>query len=392
MGQRLEYLVRDADREQDNEALCRLSLRTPMESQVTVAIDRSPEFFSFYDLHGMFNVEFPEELQNDTELARKINSYTCTVAMHEGRLVGTLAIAHRHVLFNGEPLVMAYPMDARVDPDYQHKGVLRSIGMYLPQAYPEVEIDCIMGVILRGNRKAQGASQQTVPQHFIGRPAGWFNLVQFSMYWPYRERKGLKIEQATEDDLDEIAQLLTEFYSDHNFAPRMDRAWLDDMLQRSKGYSVSDISLVRENGRIAALVGLWDQNPIRRMVVLRNTWPIRLGIFAARLLHLLIPSPVPPRTGKPMRSLFIKHIAHRPGHEQTLREMLKVLLNRTRRGRNHHFVWGSFYESSPLLPLFKGFSATRSYSQAVYAPWNSGWDATPEQVSAKPIYIDFSMV
>lgn len=391
MGEKLRYEVREADRHLDNEALCRLSLRTPMVSELQVAIDRSPDFFSFYDLHGTYGAEVPRELRDSGE-AQKLNVYTCTVALHEGKVVGALAASHRHVLYNGQHLDLAWPMDARVDPDFQHKGVLTAIASKMPELYPEVQLDCVMSVILRGNQRAKNASTEAAPQHFIGRPAGLFHLVQFSMYRPYRERKGLRVEQARPEDLDEILEVLADFYRDHNFAPRMDRAWLDELFRVSKGYSIADLSVVRDDGRIVAVLGLWDQREIRRMIMVKNPWVVGLGIFVAKGLHLVMPSPRPPRKGEPLSSLYIKHIACRPGHEQTLRDLMKVLLNRVRRGRQHHFVWGAFFQNSPLLPLWKGFSATRSYSEVVFAPWNTGWDASPEEIASKPVYLDFSMV
>ena len=391
MGERLHYEIREADRVADNEGLCRLSMRTPMLSDIDVAIDRSPDFFAFYDLHGRYGKDVPMAERQSGE-AQKQNGYTCTVALHEGRIVGALAASHRHVLYDGKPFNLAYPMDARVDPDYQRKGVLTAIGLKMPELYPEVNLDAVVVVILKGNTRAKAASTDAVPEYFVGRPCGAFHLVQFSMYRPYKNPKGLVVEQATPADVDEMLALLTAFYQGHNFQPVFDRAYFDELLRVSKGYTLGDISLVRENGRIVALLGLWDQSPIRRMIMLRNTWPVRLGLAAARGLHVVMPSPRPPRVGQPLASLFIKHVAYAPGHEQTLRGLLKVALNRARKGRKHHFVWGAFFQNSPLLPLFKGFQATRSVSEVSFAPWNTGWDATPEEIAAKPVYLDYSTV
>ncbi|MBM4395596.1 MAG: hypothetical protein FJ087_07895 [Deltaproteobacteria bacterium] len=391
MGERLRYDVRIADRRLDNDALCSLSLRTPMVSDIQVAIDRSPDFFAFYDLHGTFAADVTQG-QRDSGEAQAMDTYTATVALHEGRVVGVLAAAHRHVLYDGRLIDLAWPMDARVEPEYQRKGVLSAIAANLPGLYPELRLDCIMGVVLRGNVRALNASREAAPEHFVGRPAGAFHLVQFMMYRPYRERRGLVVETARPEDLDEVTDLLARFHEGHNFQPRMDRAWMDELLRRTPDYSVSDLSLVREGGRIVAAVGLWDQGAIRRLIMQRNPWKVRLGLLAAGAIHLVLPSPPPPRVGEPLRSLYLKHVACAPGHEGTLCDLMRVVLNRARRGRRHHFVWGAFYQSSPLLPLWKGFSATRSYSQVVYAPWNTGWDATPEQVGARPMYLDFSMV
>ncbi|MEE8408880.1 MAG: GNAT family N-acetyltransferase, partial [Myxococcota bacterium] len=315
----------------------------------------------------------------------------CAVAEHEGRLVGTVALALRTVRQGGRTIWMAYPMDARVDPAYQHKGVFKAVWGYLRQALGDLPIDAMMGFILHGNRRAVGAARQMFPGVTV-REAADFHLVHFSMYWPYREPKGLEVGPATDDDRDAVVDLLEVTYRNHSFVPVMNRVWLDRQLERSTGYSMSNIHVVREGEGIVALLGLWDQSAIRRLIVLRNPLTVRLGIAAAHLLHLFIPSPPPPRIDEPLQALYIKHVACLPGYEEPLRGMMRIVLNRVRRQKKYALVWGAFYHNDPYLKFWKDFATTESLSRMYYVPGNTDWDVPPEPLCATPAYADFSMV
>jgi GNAT superfamily N-acetyltransferase len=381
MVERIDYDVRIA-RRSDNEALCALAATAAMQSDVTVSADRSPDFFAFYDQYG-------EML--GTAAASERDGYVCCLAVHDGRVVGTVGAAFRTVRQGGATIRIAYPMDARVIPDYQHRGVFKALWSFLRAEIDAARVDAMVGLVLRGNSRARRAARQIFPAGML-REAGDFHLVHFSMYWPYRERTGLEVETATEEDLDEVAARLETAYADHSFAPRMSRAWLDAVITRSPGFDPSQIHLVRDAGAIVALVGLWDQSQVRRLVVHRNPLHVKLGIAASHVLHAFVDSPPPPRTGEPLASCYVKQIACVPGAEETLRDLMRVLLNRIRRARRHSLVWGAFHQSDPLLGLWRGFAATRSYSRMVYVPGATGWDVPPDELSRSPAYADFSMV
>lgn len=381
MTGRINYEIRVA-RRADNEALCAVAAAAAMQSDITVSADRSPDFFAFYDQYGGML---------EPASSRDRDGYICLLAAHGDLVVGTAGAAFRTLRQGGETIRIAYPMDARVHPDYQRKGVFKALWPPLRSEIDAAGVDAIVGFVLHGNERAHRSVLQMFPTGTL-RQAGSFQLLHFSMYWPYREPRGLEIEAATEEDLDEIADLLSATYADYSFAPRMDPAWLDAVMARSPGYNLSQIHLVRDTGRIRAMVGLWDQAAVRRLVVHRNPLPVTLGIAASKVLHAFVDSPPPPRIGEPLASCYIKQVACVPGAEESLRGMMRVLLNRIRRARRHAFVWGAFHQADPLSQLWRGFATTRSRSSMYYVPGATGWDVAPDDLVRLPAYADFSMV
>lgn len=375
-------------RPQDNEDLIKLSRLTPMEGSISVHIERSPDYLRFYNLHGIHG----EKLTMEERLNREIDVWNALVAEEDGQTIGVMSTSGELLLYDGKPTRVGYLMDARVHPDHRRKGVVRSIGFKFVEEYSYYPIDCILGYIIRGNKRAVKGITEGGSKYFSGSRGGTFDLYQISMYRPYFGVKGLPVERATAADKDEIIELLREFYDGYNFAPIInDKRW-ERMMEVSLGYSYDDIRLVREGGRIVALLGLWDQAQIRQTVVLKNKAVVRLGIALAHVLRLFFRAPRPPVEGKPMRSLYIKHIACRPGYEHLLKKMLKQATNEVRRACTHHFIWGAFFETDPLRLLFRGLTKTEVKSDMFWGPWNTGWKTDEETFRKKPAFADFSLV
>ena len=371
----------------DNDALIALSRLTPMEGAITVYIERSPNYRSFYDLHGdcseLYTTEQLSEARYDT--------WSTLVAEDQGQVIGVMSSSSRSLLFDGKPIRVGYLMDARVHPDHRRKGVVKTIGYAFAQRFGFVPLDCIVAYIIRGNERAIKGITEGAAETFSGKASGTFHLYQLSMYRPY-SYGGLKMERATPDDRREIAELLAEFYHGYNFSPPFSETYLDRQMRVSLGYAYDQIRIVRDNGRIAALLGLWDEAPVKQTVALKNTRVVQTGIALARAIHLFMRSPKPPVLGQPMRSLYVKHIACRPGYEELLHRMLKAATTEVRRAQSHHFIWGAFYHTDPLRQLFDGLTKTEVLSDLYWSPWNRGWKADPEYVKQHPAYADFSLV
>ena len=374
--------------ERDNPGLIELSRKTPMEGVISAYTERAPDYFAFYNLHGV-NVQTLTREQRDSG---KYDMWTAAVAEDEGKIVGVMSAAAKGVNFGGQPIRIGYIMDARVDPEYRRRGLTKQIGIKFVEDAGAEWYDCVIGYILRGNEKAVKGITEGGRGIFMGKKGGTYTMYQLSMYRPYWVPDAPAIERATEKDKAEIIDLLAEFYRPYNFSPIFTEEKFDRMLQVTLGYSYRDFRVVRESGRIVALIGLWDQTPVRQVVVMRNTPVIRLGITIAKFLRLFFKAPRPPVEGQPMRSLYIKHIACRPGCTTVLKKMLKVITNEVRRTGQYHFIWGAFFQADPLLGLFKGLTKTELKSDMFFGPWNTSWTADAEKIGTQPAYADFSLV
>jgi hypothetical protein len=372
---------------EDNEQLIALSRVTPMVGDISVYIERSPDYFAFYNQYG----DCYHHLTGETMDPDKDVGWVAVCAEEEGRIVGVVATVTKLVRFGDQVIRMALPSDARVHPDFQHQGIIKRLGAIVSEKWGDHPTDLVLGYVIKGNIRAQKGFEEGAKDIVTGVHAGNFQMPQISMYRPYKNVK-LNIERATDNDIPEITELLHEFYADYNFSPVFNSETWAEMTKRSPGYSMNDIRVVREGGRIQALVGLWDQRQVRQLVTTAIPGKIKAGIAAAHAIRLFLKSPPPPKLNAPQTSTYIKHIAHRPGKLDLLSGMMKNITNEIRLQAQHNFIWGAFYETDPLLSIFDGLTVTRILSGQFYSPWNRGWFATPDQIQSKPCYADFSMV
>lgn len=374
----------------DNDALCRLSRETPMVGEVSVAIDRAPDYFAFYRLFGDGAFELDE-----SEHARyRGGTWAAMVAEDDETgcgVVGVLMIAREESWLNGARVIVARPEDGRVHADFQRRGLAQKMAAEFLARYPGSPADFTIFYILRGNEKAEGSARKGV-EWFTGIPVADVELSQLSPYVPYRESKYLRVESATAADRDEIVGLLAEHYAGMNLAPVLAGDAWERMLTAHPGYGYEHIHVVRLFGKIVALAGLWDDWDVRRYVTTRWPLKVRLGIAAAHVIKWMIPAAEPPRLNEPMRSMFLKHLWCRYGYEDHLVAMLKILMNRVRRTRRYHMVWGSFADNDPYRRLMEPFARTSSVSRMYYVPGNTGVFVTTAQMRARPIFADFSRV
>ena len=372
----------------DGPELIELSRLTPMVGMIEVHIERSPDYFRFYNLHGIWAEEVPDDEMGE----QNHDAWAAAVAENEGRIIGVMASAHRRVMFQGKEIIIGYPLDARIHPDYQHRGIARKIGYKFIGLYPLVKIDCVLGYIIRGNTRAvtgftSGAKELLATNH-----GGDFHMMQLSMYRPYRVSRRWPVERASDADKAEIFDLLREQYKGYNFAPIFDEERFDRMLAVSTGYGMSSFRVVRQGGRIVACAGFWDQREVRTIVVRKNSFAIRVGIFIARIIRLFLKSPPPPREGRPMYSLYIKHMAFRPGYEKAAGNIIKHVHTEARRSSDINFIWCALHDADPLRRLFKWMTKTTVKSGLYYSRWNTDWDAPAEEVQRQPAWADFSAV
>ncbi len=374
-------------RPEDNKQLIKLSLSAPMLGNVGVCIDRSPDYFAYYNQFGPCHndISIPDI---DTE---KDYGWVAACVEDNGEIIGVVATASKPVMYEGRVLRAVFPSDARIAPRYQSKGVLKKLIKYFSKNWISAPADVVIGYIIKGNYRAEKGFKEGASEVVTGVPVGDFHMVQLSMYRPYKNSK-IKIERANENDIPEVVDILKAFYSDYHFSPVFNIDSWNRMVERTIGYSMNDFRIVRENGKIQALIGLWDQKQVRKVIATNFPARIKWGIWLAWLLRFFMKSPIPPKVSVPQSSMYIKHIAHRPGKSDLLNGMMRNITNEVRIEGGHNYIWGAFFQSDPLYSIFDNMQITDIRSGQYYSPWNSGWYKTPHEIESKPCFADFSMV
>lgn len=120
--------IREA-REDDSDALISLDRLCSMGETLTLAFDRSPDYFARYKAY---------------------DEWTALVAeAPDGALVGTGGLAVKTVLVEGRPAEAVYLMDLRVHPDWRRRGVATAVGDAVRDRL--VDYDFALAMVLEGN-------------------------------------------------------------------------------------------------------------------------------------------------------------------------------------------------------------------------------------------------
>ena len=97
----------------------------------------------------------------------------------------------------------------------------------------------------------------------------------------------------------------------------------------------------------------------------------------------------PPQPGVPQTSLYLKHLAHRPGKASLLADMMRQVVNQVRPECRHQYIWRAVYETDPLLGVFDGTQMATTRWGQYCTPGNTGSSQTVEAIRARPCCADF---
>ena len=244
----------------DNDQLIALTLACPMQGDIGLCMDRSPNFFALSALEG--------------------DRFRVGVALNDkGQIVGSIAVAVREVWLNEKPTTIVYASDMKVHPDYRdrkHADALQRWG-----AERAVEM-CgrnvsILSTVLGGNaamearyRGPRGLHQQT--------KIATTRAHTIFLLWKRSPPKvpGIAVRPAEERDLDAMGELWSAIGGKRQFAFTYGADAIRSWLKRAPSLSIADYWVAYDqDGRLVGFCGFWDQEPLKHMRVTRYSSSLR---------------------------------------------------------------------------------------------------------------------
>ena len=219
-----------AVRREDNDQLIALSRSSAMSGEMAIQIDRSPDFFAYYDKCGPC-LDEPALKGIDPQ---RDDGWLAACAEMDGRIVGVGAVMMRRLNYAGETIRVALLSDARVAPEHQRQGVGRGLAHFLYDTQGTIRHDLCVGIIASGNTASEGLTTRGMTDIHVGEHAGDFLMVTLSMYRPYRKSR-LTVERATDADVPEVVDVLAEFCGPYHFTPVFDEPTWRAMLAHKPG-------------------------------------------------------------------------------------------------------------------------------------------------------------
>src|SRR5215207_5899939 len=356
----------------DNDALVQLAGACPMRGDLTMCVDRAPDFFGLVRLEG--------------------ERWRVGVADLDGSVVGCVAASERPAYLNGSVTRTAYVGDLKVHPAHRNGLAADALEEFAREACRGYGGDDVLALItvLGGNRAMERR---------VAGPRGLPTLTRFAtlhvhaipLLWPRPETvSGLRVDAAREEDLDEMGALWSRVAPDRQLAPVLGPARLRAWIDGAPGLAIEDyLAARRSDGRIAGFLALWDQYYIKQLRVLGYSTRLAVARGALNAMAPLAGTPRLPAAGNVLPSLAALHCCV-PGDEPAVLRALLLRAYAARRGSGYLFLTLALDQRDPLRVALRGLLAQPTVVGA-YATTPAGrW--TGPALDGRPLHYESALV
>ena len=338
-----EMKVRDAD-PSDNEALVELAALCPMEGDVSLCVERAPDFFALSRLEG-----------DETRLG--------IVESDKGDAIASIGIAKRPVYIHGEESAVVYVGDLKVHPDHRTKGVGRALVSFALDTVRDLlgPDGMILGTMLAGNapieKMVETFRQEIIPDIEL-EPAGTIRWASIPLLWKRKMPKtSLRVVEATKDDISEMVEFWRRVAPTRQLAPVYDEESFRHWLEIAPGLDISSFLLARRpDGSLAGFFGLWDQDVFKQMRVQSYSRRLKAVRAGFNLFAPLVKAAKLAPAGGFMHYRTVVNLCVPLGEVEVLRALLLATYDRMR-GGGYSFITIGLEVDDPLMGALKGLFA-----------------------------------
>ncbi len=326
----------------DNEALLELTRMTPMAGSISLRIDRDPDFFA---------------------LPRARGETVVFVATCEGKVIGCMSASIHAAYIAGAIENVAHATDLKVHPDFTGKRLAVRLISAIENYLRRRGIDLSFSLVADGNQRAMVLTEgkhRTPVQVMLGR---FFVDQLLPLPWAGSSKR-YRAEEASPEDLPEIAALLDRKHRNRNFAPPVSVADIEQTVMAAAPAPFRKMFVVRESGKVIATLTVEDTQSLRQNVLVGLPAYLRVALGVLRLLALPVPGLRIPRVGEPFATLYVRFIACAEGHEAAVRRLLLQARAEAFRQR-FTFLSVGLHERDPLRRVVRGLLRLTFISRAM---------------------------
>ncbi len=354
----------------DNARLIDLVRSNPMQGSLDVCADWSPDAFAFARLQA--------------------DQVHLTVAEVSGHVVGVVMTGESSATWNGMPVRKLRTGDLRIDHQARNGPVIRALMDHVVGTLERERDAVVVTEILKGNGAALGLNRHALSRFHV-LEAGDTEVLQILPAFAPAPCEEWTYRTATLDDVAEISELLKSHFAQYELAPIPDVAWVNRQITQHTSFSHRNIHLACRNGEICALVGLWDQADLRRIVIERYSPALHAIRWILNGTRFITRMPPLPSAGEAVRLLHARWPAYRPGRQGALRDLLRHTVRHELRRGAYHCLLAAFHQSDPCAQAVHGLlSLKQEFHIFLYA--SRGGTIRLERVPQRPVYMDFSVI
>jgi len=322
-------LIREATQD-DNDALNELQSKCPMGTSLVLGVDSSPDYFA---------------------RSRPFKNWHVLVAVENETIVGSAAFAISDTYVEGRQVKTAYEYGFMVDPLHRRKGIAEKLQRNIENIALDSNVDLLHLDIIEDNLPAINLFSKMGFEKVK-------DCTTFSLM-PYKKQKsapGARIRNMNEADADAVTSLINETYRDYDFfVPYQPMDFLES-LRRMPHFDFHSILILEDDDGIKACLGYWNYNKVRRYIVQKLNWKLKMQTYLIGLAGLFTKMPHIPKHGEPLLSYNLTIMAYR--NSENITELIRNVVNVAMEDEIN-FIHATVDPRNPMAAILSQFRHTK---------------------------------
>ena len=364
------FAIRDAT-PADNDQLLELSAACAMVGEMSLRIDRAPDFFALNRLEG--------------------DRWQLGVAEAADRMVGCIAFSERRAFVNGRERRIGYVGDLKVHPDFRNTQIADALSHYGERACAQLPAGApVMITVLAGNKAMERrlSGPRGVPAF---RRVGTIRTHSIPILWRRSApAAGMRIVSAHWGDLDAMVKLWNEVAPLRQLAPVATADSLARWIRSAPGLDISSFRLARStNGEILGFLAPWDQRSFKQLTVVGYSRRMKLARIAFNAAATMADAEPLPKAGAPLSCVTATHVCVPEDRVDVLRALLLAAYGELRRS-HCSFLNIGLDVRDPLAAALAGLFAQPTDVNAYVLTTRRG--VLPELLDNRPLHYEIALV
>ena len=366
-----EFVVRDSV-PADNGELIDLAAACAMRGDVSMRIDRGPDFFALNRLEG--------------------DKWRVGVAEVAGRVVGCIAASERVVFVNGARMRIGYVGDFKVHPSHRNTRIADALSHWAERICADLPPTApLMVTVLAGNRSMER------------RLSGPRGVAAFTRVGTIRTHSipilgrrrpdtpgTFRLDTASWSDLESMAKLWNTTAAARQFAPALTAADLADFIRRAPGLDISSYLIARSpRSELLGFLAAWDQRSFKQLTVVGYSPRMRVARVVFNALARAAGAQRLPRAGSPLNCATITNLCVPFDRPDVLRELVTATYGLVRQ-RGCSVLNVGLDLRDPLAEALRGMYAQPTDVNAYVMPTRGG--VRSERLDDRPLHYEIALV
>jgi hypothetical protein len=341
--------------------------REPVPGRIAISYEREPEFSRGCDATG----------ENATVLVAR--------DLETGATAAVACRSEREVFVNGAPTRLGYLGQLRIDRRYRGRWLVSRGFAMLKQLHDRRPLPGYLAAVTVDNREAEGILVRKGRKAFPAfRPVA--SYCTFAI--PARRVGSVSgVESATLANIPEIVCFLRTAGSRRQFFPVWSEAKLIS-LTADLGLRLEDVQIARRAGRIAGVIGLWDQSAYKQDVVRAYSGWVKLAVPLYNASAPWLGRPRLPKPGERIRSGYAVFTCVDQDAPSVFEDLLDATLGRAA-ARGLDYVLMGLDQRDPLFRAARERSHMPYHSRLFLAEWPHGGHLHA-RLDSRPSYVEIA--